>query len=356
MNKTMVGAVLTKPEVIEIRELPVNFPGKGEILLGIEAATTCGTDVKVFRRGGHPKMLVTPTPFGHEMAGYVAAAGPGVKNFREGDPIVVANSAPCFVCAYCQQGRQNLCEDLHYLNGAFAEFIVVPRRFVEHNTHHIPKGLSFEKAALTEPLGCVLHGVKACNLDELADIYKPEIIVFGAGPIGLMFVAALSIRGLSVTLADPNPERLLIGEVLGADRTICIERGGGQASLLRSKTRDGGGADVAIDATGVVEVWSDALASIRPGGLVNLFGGCAPGSKMILDTSEIHYKELTIKGTYHHRPETIKSALNLLAEGTFPSNILLSGERPIEETEEALRSMMRKETLKVVIKPKLSRV
>ena len=352
----MVGAVLTKPEVIEIRELPVNCPGNGEILLGIEAATTCGTDVKVFRRGGHPKMLVAPAPFGHEMAGYVAAVGPGVKNFREGDSIVVANSAPCLVCTYCQQGRENLCEDLHYLNGAFAEFIVVPRRFVEHNTHHIPKGLSFEKAALTEPLGCVLHGVKACSLDELADIYKPEIIVFGAGPIGLMFVAVLSIRGLSVTLADPNPERLLIGEGLGAARTVCIERGGGQASLLRSKTRDGGGADVAIDATGVVEVWSDAVASIRPGGLVNFFGGCAPGSKMILDTSEIHYKELTIKGAYHHRPETIKFALNLLAEGKFPSNMLLSGERPIEETEEALRSMMRKETLKVVIKPKLSRV
>ncbi len=164
MQKTMLGAVLLGPERIEIQHLPVPRPGPGALLLSVEAATTCGTDVKVYRRGGHPRMLRVPTLFGHEMSGRVAALGPGVTEFALGDPVVVANSAPCMACDACRRGRENLCEDLQYLNGAFAEFLLVPKRFVRQNTHLIPKGLSFEKAALTEPLGCVLHGIDACDL------------------------------------------------------------------------------------------------------------------------------------------------------------------------------------------------
>ena len=211
---TMVGAVLVGAERIEIREVPIQRPGRGEFLLSVEAATTCGTDVKVFRRGGHPRMLQVPTLFGHEMAGRVAVLGPGVEAFDVGDAVVVANSAPCLECGPCRVGRENLCEDLHYLNGAFAEFVLVPARFVERNTYLIPEGLAFEKAALTEPLGCVLHGIDACDLaryggGETTDTTGPvEIVVFGGGPIGLLFVAALAMHGHRVILADPNRRRL----------------------------------------------------------------------------------------------------------------------------------------------------
>ncbi|HIE20813.1 MAG TPA: hypothetical protein EYP72_07290, partial [Rhodospirillales bacterium] len=134
--KTMRGAVLLGPENIEIQDVPIPEPGDGEILLGMEAATTCGTDVKVFRRGGHPRMLKVPTLFGHEVAGRVAALGPGVENFAEGDAVVVANSAPCLSCDPCRLGHENLCEDLHYLNGAFAEYLLVPAlRRVKHPRH-----------------------------------------------------------------------------------------------------------------------------------------------------------------------------------------------------------------------------
>lgn len=180
-----------------------------------------------------------------------------------------------------------------------------------------------------------------------------EILVFGAGPIGLLFVAALATEGHRVILADPNPGRLEIGKKLGAAETIEVARGGGQADVARAKTQDGRGVWIAIDATGVPEVWSDAIASLRPGGLVNLFGGCAPGTTIPLDTHLVHYSELTIKGVYHHRPETIRKALRLLANPRFMADLLLSGERPIEAVEEALRSMMHKEALKVVIKKQL---
>ena len=353
IQETMLGAVLLGPERIEIQQVPVPQPDPGEFLLSVEAATTCGTDVKVYRRGGHPRMLRVPTLFGHEMTGRVAAVGPGVKEFSIGAPVVVANSAPCLACDACRMGRENLCEDLHYLNGAFAEFLLVPKRFVQQNTHLIPKNLSFEKAALTEPLGCVLHGIEACDLPRYSQLGPVEILVFGAGPIGLLFVAALATEGHRVILADPNPGRLEIGKKLGAAETIEVARGGGQADVARAKTQDGRGVWIAIDATGVPEVWSDAIASLRPGGLVNLFGGCAPGTTIPLDTHLVHYSELTIKGVYHHRPETIRKALRLLANPRFMADLLLSGERPIEAVEEALRSMMHKEALKVVIKKHL---
>ncbi len=353
LPETMRGAVLLGPEHIEIQHVPVPRPGPGEILLGIEAATTCGTDVKVYRRGGHPRMLRAPTLFGHEMAGRVAAVGSGVEAFAIGERVVVANSAPCLACDACRIGRENLCEDLHYLNGALAEFLLVPKRFAERNTHLIPENLSFEKAALAEPLGCVLHGIEACDLAGYGQPGGVEILVFGAGPIGLLFVAALAAAGHRVILADPNPGRLEVGKKLGAAQTIEIARGGGQADVVRAKTQDGKGATIAIDATGVPEAWSDAIAALRPGGLANLFGGCAPGTTIALDTQWLHYHELTIKGVYHHRPDTIRRALDLLSQDGFKADLLLTGARPIEGVEAALQDMMAKKALKVVIKKQL---
>ncbi len=349
---SMRGAVLVGPERIEIRDVEVPRPAPGEVLVRIGAATTCGTDVKVFRRGGHPRMLRVPTLFGHELAGAVAACGDGVTRVAPGDRVVVANSAPCGACERCAGGRENLCIDLRYLNGAFAEYILVPDRFVAVSTHVLPDALSFERAALAEPLACVLHGVDGCELSRLDG--RAEVVVYGAGPIGLLFVAALAREGHRVILADPNEPRLEVGARLGASETIRIERGGGQAATVRRATDGAGGAAVAVDATGVPEVWTDAIESVRPGGLVNLFGGCAPGTSIPLDTHLLHYSEITVKGIYHHRPSTFRRAIELLADPRFLADELLSAERPIDETEEALRSMMRKETLKVVIRGRRS--
>ena len=333
-------------ERVELREEPARAPGPGEIAVRIEAATTCGTDVKVFRRGGHPRMIRPPAPFGHEMAGVVESAGPGVTRWRSGDRVVVANSAACGECAQCRRGAENLCADLQYLNGAFAESILVPRRFVERSTHGIPDGLPFEVAALAEPLACVLHGVEATAIGGSSDI-----AVYGAGPIGLLFTAVLASGGHRVTLADPNDTRLRVGRRLGASRTALVERGGGQEKVVLAEAKDSSGFDIAIDATGVPDVWLDAIASVRPGGSVNLFGGCAQGTSIPLDTHRIHYSEITVKGAYHHRPPNFARAIEVLSGGAFDARLLLSAERALEDVEEALRSMMRKETLKVVIRP-----
>lgn len=348
LPKSMLGAMLIGSERIELREVPVEAPSEGEILIAVEAATTCGTDVKVFRRGGHPRMLKVPTLFGHEMAGRVAALGQGVTGFAEGDAVVVANSAPCLECDYCKIGRENLCRDLHYLNGAYAEFVLVPARFVVRNTHPIPAGLSFARAALTEPLACVLHGIDACDLARYG--VGTEVAVYGGGPIGLLFVAALANMGHRVLLADPNPPRLEVGAAMGAAETIEITRDGSQAELVKARSENGEGTWVAVEATGQPSVWHDAIATVRPGGTVNLFGGCMPGTAVPLDTHLLHYSEITVKGVYHHRPDTVRRALALLAQPDFPAELLLSAEMPIARTEDALRAMMAKEALKVVIR------
>lgn len=346
----MRGAMLLGPERIEIREVPVPRPRSGEVLLKIRAATTCGTDVKVYRRGGHPRMLKVPTLFGHEMAGTVADVGPDVDQFYSGDDVVVANSASCGVCLPCRSGRENLCQDLHYLNGAFAQYILIPKRFVAGNTYRIPPGLAFDVAALTEPLACVLHGIEACDLRRLPPGATAEIVIYGAGPIGLLFVAALSRLGHHVILSDPNPSRLEVGVELGAAETIGAERGGGQYARVIARTQGGIGAQVAIDCTGLPEVWEDAIASVKPGGQAILFGGCAPETRIRLDTHRLHYDELTVKGVYHHRPANVREAIAMLASPDFEIRPLLTGQCGINGVEDALRRMMRREALKVVIR------
>lgn len=337
---------LTGPETIEIREEPIPVPAEGELLVRIRAATTCGTDVKTFRRGGHPRMLTVPTPFGHEFAGSVEAVGTNVTSYAPGDRVVVANSAPCHQCGYCATARENLCKDLHYLNGAYAEFLLIPHRFVQHSTHRLNPELPYEIAALTEPLACVIHGVNACQLGE-----GSEALVYGGGPIGLLMTAVLSVQGHRVVVADPNPRRLNVARILGAHDTVKVKRDGGQAEGVRKHAANGDGFDCAIDATGVPEVWADAIACVRPGGVVNLFGGCAPGTHVKLDTHLVHYSELTIKGVYHHRPATVSQALNMLNRKAFDPRPLLTAEMPLHDLEKALRAMIGKEALKVVIRP-----
>jgi L-iditol 2-dehydrogenase len=165
-----------------------------------------------------------------------------------------------------------------------------------------------------------------------------------------LFVAALARMGQRPVLADPNPSRLKAGLAIGAARTLTIARGGGQAERVRRESAGGKGFWIAVDCTGQPGVWSDAIESGRPGGLVNLFGGCAPGASIPLDTTLVHYSELTLKGVYHHRPQTFARALAMLADPDFHAEVLLSDTRPITGIVDALQSMMRKEALKVVIR------
>ncbi|MFM6198296.1 MAG: zinc-binding dehydrogenase, partial [Dolichospermum sp.] len=244
----MLAALLYGQEDLRLEQVPEPSPAAGEVVIQLEAATTCGTDLKVWRRGGHAKMLTLPTLFGHEGAGRIVATGAEVTNWRVGDRVVANNSAPCMKCFFCQRREYSLCPNLTWNNGTFAEYIKIPAPIVQHNLLQIPDQIPSVLAAMTEPLACVLHGINRSQV-------KPHdrVVVLGDGAIGLMFVAVLS-SNTEVILWGGNDKRLEIGEKLGASRTFNYHQVTDIPNRVRELT-DGWGADVVIEATGIPSVW-----------------------------------------------------------------------------------------------------
>src|SRR5437868_8460476 len=197
----MLAVMFYGPMDMRLEQRAIPRPGPGEVLLQVAAATTCGTDVKTYRRG-HPLLFrQTPAGFGHEVSGVIAKAGMEVTQCHEGDAVVVANSAPCFQCFYCKRGQYSLCEDLLFLNGAYAEYLLVPERIVCHNLYKLAPQTSFRAAALTEPLACALHGIEASSIQA-----GDSVAILGAGPLGLLLAALAKLRGARVIVTGRGAE------------------------------------------------------------------------------------------------------------------------------------------------------
>lgn len=334
------------PEDVRMEDVPTPEAGPGEALVKIGAALTCGTDVKSYRRG-HPTLFKTmPSPFGHEFAGEIEAVGEGVEGWRPGMRVVAANSAPCNRCYYCKVGDQSMCERLEFLNGAFAEYIVVPSRIVEQNLFEIPDGVEFSRAALLEPLACAVHGVVRTPI-QVGD----TVAVIGAGQIGLMFVRLATERGARVISVDKSPERLTVARELGAVETIQADEGVDTIEAVREWTPDGRGTDVVIEAVGLPVLWEQALQMVRKGGEVTLFGGAPSGTSIEVDTVLLHYSQITIRGIFHHTPYTVQTAFDLLRSGQVDPEPFISGVRPLEDIVAALESHGRQEGIKYEIHP-----
>lgn len=333
------------PGDVRLEEVERPKPGPGEVLVEIKAALTCGTDKKAYKRG-HPKMK-PPTPFGHELAGVVAEVGPGVEGFSVGQRVVPANSSPCNHCFYCRRGHPELCKNIEYLFGAYAEYIVIPPRIVEKNLLPIPDGVTFKQAALVEPLACVVHGIDRSNI-QLGDI----VCIIGHGPIGLMMTRLAKLRGAKVIVVGRNPFKLEKARQFGADELVDITAVSDPVEAVRSLTPGGRGVDVAIEAVGLPETWEEAIAVVRQGGLVNLFAGCKPGTSIKLDTRRLHYDELAIIGVYHHTPRYVRTALSLISNGWIDADALITHEMPLEKVEEAFKLLLtEKKALKIAIIP-----
>ncbi len=331
----MKAAVLYGREDLRIEDVRVPSLHAGDLLVRVRSALTCGTDVKVFRRGYHEKMIVPPSLFGHEMAGDVVAAGRGVTRFAVGDRVVAANSAPCGGCFFCLRGNDNLCEDLLFNNGAYAEYIRIPSRIVERNTYKIPARATYQDAALCEPLACVLRG-----LDETGLRAGDNLAVMGLGPIGLMFVRLAKVYGARVLAIGRRQVQLENARRMGASELI-LNPGNGKdlAGKVRDLT-DGYGADVVIEAVGTPDAWETAVGLLRRGGTVNFFGGCPSGSAIALDTSLMHYSELTCTASFHHTPAHIRKALEMVGRGEVAAREFVNHEEPLEKLPEVMQHLM----------------
>ncbi|MGD1871862.1 MAG: zinc-binding dehydrogenase [Mastigocoleus sp.] len=342
----MLAAILYGQENLRLETVADPTPGEGEVVIEVGAATTCGTDLKVWRRGGHARMLRPPTLFGHEAAGKIVALGKGVSNWQIGTRVVANNSAPCMECFFCKSEEFSLCPNLIWNNGTFAKYLKIPAAIVKHNMLSIPDNLPFELAAMTEPLACVLHGVARSHVKT-----GDKVVVLGDGAIGLMFVAKLACDlAAKIILFGGNDHRLEIGKKLGANKIFNYHQTENIPTLVKELTA-GYGADVVIEATGIPNVWETAISCARPGATVNLFGGCPRNTNINVSTELLHYSELTLKGVFHNTPYYVRDALSLIASGRIPFELLISEKQSLTNLQQVFQDMLYRKVVKVAMIP-----
>ncbi len=322
---------------------------ENEILVKVHTVLTGGTDLKTFKRG-HPVLIKkTPSLFGHQFSGEIVKIGKNIKEFSVGQKIVALNSAPCFECAFCKKKRFSLCENIEFLNGAYAEYITIPERIVKHNTYLIPENIDPEYASILESLAVVLHGY------ERSEITKDKTVcVIGTGSIGLLFTAILKLNGVKVISLGRSPFKLNIAKEIGADFILNMKDFSEEELIKKvNSLTNNYGPDVVIEAVGLPEVWELATKIVSRGGLVNFFGGCKKGTEVKLDTFKLHYDELKLVGVFHHTPEYAKKALNLLSDSFIQSAIkkIITRSMPLKELKEAFLLQESGEVIQVAVKP-----
>jgi L-iditol 2-dehydrogenase len=297
----MRAAMLHGPGDLRVEDVDDPAAGEGEVIVRVEAATTCGTDVKMWRRG-HPILPPYPAPFGHENAGVRADTG---------ERVLVGDSLACGDCRQCRAGRPQICRSTRWILGGFAEAMAAPVAAL----HRIPDGLEAAGAAMAEPLAAALHAVARAPAGDIA----PDAGVLGGGPMGQMLAALLLAEGRTVTLADRHEERRAQAEALGA--------------MTAESLSDH---DVVFEAVGRPDAWRAAVRACAPGGCAVFVGGCAAGTDARLPTRPLHYDELDLRGAFHHAPEEVDRALALLAAGTIDWRALAAGPIGLDDLEGAL--------------------
>ena len=341
MTGTMKSAQFYAPGDVRIENVEIPKTPDGGVLLKINAALTCGTDLKQYRRG-HPFVEEAKSrlgaqfkgiPFGHECAGTVVEVGEGAKNIQVGDRIAVNYPAACGHCYYCKSGQPNLCENFTFIDGgAFAQYIAIPKAVLEQCCFKIPEGISFAAAALVEPVSCAVHGVEASNI-QTGDF----VVINGAGPIGLAMVRDAYLKGAYVICCDMNQRRLEVAKNLGAHAIVNVDSID-HVEAVRALTPDKRGCDVVIEATGVIDVWEKAPYMARKGGIVTLFGGVKKGADFHIDPMLLHYSQLIIQGVFASTPKTNEIAFALIRNGEIREEDFISGHYKLDDAVEALET------------------
>lgn len=336
-----------EPKNIKYEEVEIKEPKADEVQVKIMATLTCGTDVKTYRRG-HPLLIKkTPSGFGHEFSGVITKVGKNVVGFNVGDRVVAANSAPCGECFFCKKGDYNLCENLEFLNGAYAEYINIPKAIVKRNLLKLPNNVSFEEAAFSEPLANVLHGIDKTEIKA-----GQSVGVIGLGPIGLLFVKMAKLKGARVIAAGRNPLKLKMAkEFANADEVVDLVKYKNPEKIFQSFSEGNKGLDVAIECVGLPEIWEDMFRYTRRGGTIHLFGGCKSGTKIEIDTKRLHYDQIKVLSIFHHTPKYFREALKLISENKIPVKDLITTTMPLSATETALKMQAEGKAIKVLIKP-----
>jgi L-iditol 2-dehydrogenase len=342
----MRAAVLHGPSDIRLQDWPDPVAGPGEIVLRVGATAFCGTDMRIIR-GKKTKDVRFPTILGHEFAGQIVAVGAGLTEFKVDDCVGVDPVYPCGRCAYCLAGRENVCLNRQAMgyefDGAFAEYVRIPAVGVARgNVFRLPSGIDWAKAALAEPLACVLNGQENMGL-SLGD----RVVIIGAGPIGIMHLKLALLAGARQVIAvEPSASRRAAAQRLGA---TVVDPGSGDVKAFVKDATDGLGADAVIVAIGVPAVANQALTLARKGGRINLFAGFSAGDMPPIDVNLIHYNELVVTGASALKRRHFGMALNLIASGRLDVADLVTHRLPLGEFARAMALAEAGEGLKIVV-------
>ena len=344
----MTAAVLYGSEDLRIEMIDVPSFAADEVLLRVRLALTDGTDLKVWKRGYHAKMIQPPAVFGHELVGEIVAVGKRVDSrWRVGMRVVAANSAPCLRCYHCRRGQENLCDDLLFNNGAYAEYMRIPGRLVVENMLQVPHPVDDQSAALAEPLACVLRGIH-----EMEVRTGDTAAVIGCGPIGLKFVRMLSRRGVRVIALARRAAPLEVAKRLGAFATINVAETKDPVADVKALTEDQLGPDSVVEAAGNPATWSLALAMVRRGGIVNFFSGLSSGTRVEIEPAMVHYSEIKLISTFHHTPRFFREALEAIRRGDISAHDFVTEEIRLADLPLAFERMKsRSGEIKLAVRP-----
>ena len=344
----MKAAVLEELDKLVVKDVPDPEIGPDEALVKVHACAVCGSDVRIFHHGNnrvHP-----PAILGHESAGEIVAVGERVTGFQAGDRVALGSDVPCGECAVCKAGYGNNCH-INYamgyqFQGSFAQYVPLNKTMLSYGpVHKIPDNMTFDEAALAEPLACVLNAVEFAGI-KLGD----TVVVMGAGPIGCMIIPVALMCGAAKVIAiNRSPGRLGFARKAGADVVICASEED-QIERVLEET-EGLGADVIFTANPSPQSHADALKMAKNRGRVNLFGGLPAGARIELDTNLIHYKELIVTGAHGSVPRHHRQAIGLIASGKLDIGSFISHRFTLDEAGEAFSKAESKEGLRVIVKP-----
>jgi len=318
---------------IEEREVPQ--PGPGEVLVQVKSVGVCGSDIHYFEHGRIADFIVEqPLVLGHESSGVVSAVGDNVSDIEIGTTVAMEPGVPCGRCKECRSGRYNLCPDVEFfatppIDGAFSEYVVLPRDFV----HPVPAGISFDAAALVEPLSV---GVWACQKANVS--LGTRVLITGCGPIGAVCALVARARGADVVaVTDINADRRAQIENLGF-RTVDP----GQQELPE--------ADVLLECSGAAPAIDQGIRALAPAATAVLIG-MAPTDTVQVPVGAIQGKEIWLTGTFRYA-NTYPSAIELIATGKVDLDALVSAHYSLDEVEQALTHAKRHPAdMKVMVRP-----
>lgn len=343
----MMAAVMTKPGEIVMEEQAVPQPAADEVLVKVMAVGVCGSDVHYYEHGRiGPYVVEKPIILGHECAGIVVACGERATRFRPGDRVAVEPGVTCGLCRHCKSGRYNLCPDVQFLatppvDGAFVQYIAHREDFL----FPIPDHVSYEEASMVEPLSVGIHALNRAS-------FQPggSVAIIGAGPVGLLAVAAARAYGASrILVSDLEEKRLQAALALGAT-DIVPGRTGDPASAIRELT-GGEGVDTAIETAGHPVALRTALDVVRRGGKLSIVG-LPPTNEVGLPIADICDKEVDIYGIFRYT-NTYEQAIRFLSAGSMDILSMVTDRYSLEQTQAALeRALTNKQgSLKVMVYP-----